>query len=78
MACMAARPIVDGIENDHRGSLLVLRLNVQDREIRPILKEYGFQFTPTFILFDGKGEEILRSTGAIDPRQVQVSLEALP
>ncbi len=75
---MAAKPIVNGIENDHRGELIVLRLNVQDRDVRPILPKYGFQFTPTFILFDGNGEEVLRVVGAIDPRQVEEILEALP
>lgn len=78
MACMAAKPIVDGIENDHRDNLIVLRLNVQDRDTRPLLQVYGFQFTPTFILFDGEGKEVLRSVGAIDPRQVQQTLEPSP
>jgi thiol-disulfide isomerase/thioredoxin len=78
MACMAAKPIVDGIENDYRGELVVIRLNIQDRDTRPVLETYGFQFTPTFILFDGEGEEVLRSVGAIDPRQVSQTLEKLP
>jgi thiol-disulfide isomerase/thioredoxin len=78
MACMAAKPIVDGIEKEYQGHLIVLRLNVQDRDIRPMLAKYGFQFTPTFILFDGDGDEVLRSVGAIDPRQVQALLERLP
>jgi thiol-disulfide isomerase/thioredoxin len=78
MACMAAKPIVDGIENDHRDDLIVLRLNVQDRDTHPIQDTYDFQFTPTFILFDGEGNEVLRSVGAIDPRQVQETLESLP
>jgi thiol-disulfide isomerase/thioredoxin len=75
---MAAKPIVDGIEDENRGDLTVLRLNIQDRDIRPILSVYGFQFTPTFILFNGDGEEVLRSVGAIDPHQVQQTMESLP
>ncbi len=78
MACMAAKPIVDGIENDYQGQLIVIRLNVQDRAVRPLLEAYEFQFTPTFILFDGDGEEVLRSVGAIDPRQVSQVLETSP
>ena len=78
MACLAAKPIVDGIEDDHQGELVVLRLNVQDRQIRPLLAQYGFQFTPTFILFNAEGKEILRSVGAIDPRQVDQALETSP
>jgi thioredoxin-related protein len=78
MACMAAKPIVDGIEDQSRGTLAVIRLNVQDRSVRPLLNTYGFQYTPTFILFDGEGKELLRSVGAIDPRQVQQVLESIP
>jgi thioredoxin-related protein len=75
---MAAKPIVDGIEGQHQGELAVIRLNIQDRAARPLLATYGFQYTPTFILFDGEGEELLRSVGAIDPRQVQEVLESFP
>jgi thioredoxin-related protein len=75
---MAARPIVDGIEDQNRGELSVIRLNVQAASSRPWLAQYEFQFTPTFILFDGVGGEILRSVGAIDPQQVQAALESLP
>jgi hypothetical protein len=75
---MAAKPIVDGIENNYQDELIVLRINVQDRDSRPILDTYGFQYTPTFLLFDGMGEIALRSVGAIDPRQVEQVLEALP
>ncbi|TFH38138.1 MAG: thioredoxin family protein [Anaerolineales bacterium] len=75
---MAAKPIVDGIEEQNRGTLSVLRFNVQARATQPLLDEYGFQFTPTFILFDADGVEVLRSVGAIDPRQVQEALESMP
>jgi len=78
MACMAAKPIVDGIEAQNRGALSVIRLNVQSKSAQPLLAQYEFQFTPTFILFDGAGVEILRSVGAIDPKQVQNSLETFP
>jgi hypothetical protein len=30
MGCVAAKPIVDGIERKHTGKLLVIRLDVQD------------------------------------------------
>lgn len=75
---MAAKPIVDGIEQNHLGELSVVRLNVQSGGARPLLEAYGFQYTPTFILFDGEGEEVFRSVGAIDPQQVDQALESLP
>ncbi len=75
---MAAKPIVDGIEQDHQGELSVIRVNIQSGGTAPLLQTYGFQYTPTFILFDGEGEEVLRSVGAIDPQQVDQVLESLP
>ena len=54
---MAAKPIVDGIEKQHADNLVVIRANVQAEAMRPLMKTYAFQFTPTFILFDQAGED---------------------
>jgi thioredoxin-related protein len=68
---MAAKPIVDGIEEEHRGRLSVIRINVQESEFQPLLARYNFQFTPTFILFDSRGSELFRSVGSIDPEALR-------
>jgi thioredoxin-related protein len=68
---MTMKPIVDGIESEHRGRLTVIRINVQEQEFQPLLARYNFQFTPTFILFDGEGRELLRSVGSIDAEEVR-------
>ncbi|MEE9512726.1 MAG: thioredoxin family protein [Anaerolineales bacterium] len=75
---MAAKPIVDGIENQHADDLNVIRVNVQDDAMRPLMKTYAFQFTPTFILFDPAGEEILRTVGAIVPEMIDKALASTP
>ena len=75
---MAAKPIVDGIEAEHHGRLTVIRINVQEPGFRPLLAQYNFQFTPTFILFDGEGRELFRSVGSIDADRVRRSLIAEP
>jgi thioredoxin-related protein len=75
---MAAKPIVDGIEDEHRGMLTVIRINVQEPSFRPLLARYNFQFTPTFILFDGEGRELFRSVGSIDAEEVRRSLIVEP
>jgi thioredoxin-related protein len=71
---MAAKPIVDGIEDEYRGRLTVIRINVQEAEFQPLLAQYNFQFTPTFILFDGRGSEVLRTVGSIDPEAIHRAL----
>ncbi|MBE9479261.1 MAG: thioredoxin family protein [Chloroflexi bacterium] len=75
---MAAKPIVDGIEKQHADDLNVIRVNVQDDAMQPLMETYAFQFTPTFILFDPAGEEILRTVGAIDPAAIDKALSSTP
>jgi thioredoxin-related protein len=67
---MAARPVVDRIAQSHPDDLLVVRLNIQDASTAPLARKYGFQHTPTFLLFDGQGTLLLRGVGAIDPQAV--------
>jgi thioredoxin-like negative regulator of GroEL len=74
---MAAKPIVDGIEAEHRGRLTVIRVNVQEAEFQPLLAHYKFQYTPTFILFD-EGREVFRSVGSFNPEELRRALVEEP
>jgi thiol:disulfide interchange protein len=71
---MAAKPVVDGIEQQHQGALRVIRLDVQDDAAAEIAERYGMAFTPTFIYFDARGSEQWRSVGSIDPQRVANAL----
>ena len=75
---MAAKPIVDGIEQKHRNRLTVLRLNIQDPTSQPFLDRYNFQYTPTFLLLDGNGKEIWRRIGSINADEVDRLIASLP
>ena len=72
---MAAKPIVDGIERVHEGKLKVIRLNIQEPAGEALLERYDFRFTPTFIFFDGDGEELQRWVGGIYSAEVKELLE---
>ncbi len=74
---MAAKPIVDGIERDNQGRLTVVRIDILEPESDPWKEEFGFQYTPTFVLLDGSGEVVLQSIGAIDPLEVQRALDEM-
>ncbi|HSF82884.1 MAG TPA: thioredoxin family protein [Anaerolineales bacterium] len=74
MACLAAKPIVDGIEREYAGQLLVLRVDVQDEVGKALAREQSVIATPTFILFAAGGEILWRSVGTINPDQVADSL----
>lgn len=71
MGCMAVKPVVDGIEQEHLGRLVVVRVNVQDPAGKILGNRYDTVFTPTFLLFDPEGEIAWRRVGAIDPAEVR-------
>jgi hypothetical protein len=66
---------VDGLESELGSKLRIIRLNVQDPVGRALAPVYNFEYTPTFIFFDGRGNELWRSIGEIDPARVPASLE---
>jgi thioredoxin-related protein len=74
MGCMAARPIVDRIEKDFEGRLLVIRLNIEERAGMVLGEQYDLKYTPTFVFLDGEGRLLWKTIGAVDPTEVQRSL----
>jgi thioredoxin-related protein len=69
------KPIVDGIEAQYKGRLVVIRLDIQSQTGHILAPLYGFQYTPTFILFDSRGKELWRSVGQLDPMKLRDSLK---
>ncbi len=66
---------MDGLENELSDKLLIIRLDIQQPVGRELAAVYGFEYTPTYIFFDGKGKELWRSIGEIDPQKVQDSIK---
>ncbi len=75
LACTQMKPIVDALEEELQGRLLVIRLNVQEETGRELAALYGFQYTPTFIYIDAQGNEVWREVGRLDIQRVRNSLE---
>ena len=69
------KPVVDELENELGNQVLFIRLNIQEDVGRELAPVYGFEFTPTFIYFDGDGNELWRDMGGFDPQRVRDSLE---
>ncbi|MGZ6346871.1 MAG: thioredoxin family protein [Anaerolineales bacterium] len=69
------KPIVDGIEKQYQGRLLVIRLDIQAATGRALAPIYGFQYTPTFIFFDATGKELWRSIGQLDAAKLSGSMK---
>ena len=55
--------------------LHIIRLNIQENVGRELADVYGFEYTPTYIFFDAKGNELWRSIGEIDPQKVADSVK---
>jgi len=54
---------------------VVIRLDIHTTVGKQIAEEYDFQYTPTFILFNGFGEEVWRMRLNIDESRLAEFLE---
>jgi thioredoxin-related protein len=69
------KPVVDELENELGDRILFIRLNIQEKVGRELAPVYGFEFTPTFIYFDGQGNELWRQVGGLDTQRVRESVQ---
>lgn len=77
IACMAVEPTVKKIEAEFGDELKVVKVNVLEEGMKPLLKRFEFQYTPTFIFLDLEGEEIWRTVGVLDPEHVAETLDGM-
>ena len=66
---------MDELDNELMDQLLIIRLNIQEEVGRELAPVYGFEFTPTFIFFDGDGNELWREVGGLDAQRVRDSVQ---
>ncbi len=69
------KPVVDRLEEQTKGRLIIILLDIHDPIGRQIAAEYGFQYTPTFVFLDTEGQEQWRSVGSLEVERVLASLE---
>ena len=63
MPCLAAKPIVDGIERDLQGRAEVVRVNATGSLGRDLAARYGVRGIPTTLVINGAGDVIHRQVG---------------
>lgn len=44
-----------------RKGIQVMLLNIHESPARELLARFGFEFSPSYLIFDGQGNEIFRS-----------------
>ncbi len=73
--CTRLKPVVDRLEQELAGRLIVIRLNVQEPVGRELGRYYNFRYTPTFIFFDSQGREVWRQIGDLNVQRVRDSVK---
>ena len=77
MACLAAKPVVDGLEQRMGDKLEVARLDVSNKAGREIASRYRIDRVPAFVLLDAKGSVLYRKLGGSpDSDEIAAMVEA--
>lgn len=76
-ACRSMAPAMETIEAQHRGSLDVVLLNVDNPRWQPELERYDVNGIPQLELFNAAGEAVGRSIGARSLSELQALTGAL-
>lgn len=76
MTCLAAKPIVNGIEKDLEGTARVIRLDIASDLGRAAAGRHGVTSVPTTLVLDGGGDVVHRETGVPDRGEVVARAKA--
>jgi thioredoxin-related protein len=68
---------VDGLREEWGGTVAIVQVNVHRPENRDLLNRLGVRFTPTFVLYDGAGQEAWRAAGVLDSAALRAAVQAL-
>ena len=63
MACLAAKPVVDGLEDEIGDRAIFLRANLLSDVGEALGARYDVAASPTFLAFDAHGRLALKSIG---------------
>ena len=66
LACLAEKSAVDRIERKFEGRIAVRRVDIQSAQGKKLSAQYNIERTPSFIFFNGDGEEMCRAEGRIE------------
>ena len=69
MGCLAAKPVVDGIERDLKGRAEVVRINLMSKVGREVAARYRVSAVPTVLVVAGS-KAVYRHTGMPDRGEV--------
>ena len=70
-----AKPIVDGIERDLKGSARLIRVDMATKLGRERARRFGVDSIPTLIALDANRSEVYRHTGMPDREAIVGALQ---
>lgn len=68
---------MDRLERDLEGQAEVLRLSAWSSVGRQLSARYGVRGVPTFLLFDGSGQQVSYQVGRLDADRVKAEIDSL-
>jgi hypothetical protein len=72
MACLAAQPIVNGLEGELSGRAQVLRVDLFSDDGGELFSKYGLRSVPAIVVLDPEGTARYRSSGGMpDAEQIR-------
>ena len=77
LGCIAAEPALEAVETEFQDRLVVVRVDIQSPLGKQLSRQYGTQYTPTFILFNAQAEEVWRSIGSLDEAIIRQQIQSL-
>ena len=70
-------PIVNGLENDFTGRVVVLQLDANEEDNASLQQQYGLRGHPTFVVLDENGRAVQTFIGPQTERVLSEALTAL-
>ena len=70
-------PIVNGFDQEFRGRVTLVRLNIHDPETVPLQEQYGFTATPEFFLVDASDHIRGHWDEAASPAQLEQAINRI-
>ena len=64
MVCLAAKPVVDGLEREFEGDAFVVRVELSSGPGKEIGRRYDIDTVPSFVVFDHDGNIVFRRNGS--------------
>lgn len=66
---------MDGLEQELGNQIKIIRINIHESVGAELAPGFQVEFAPTFIFFDGQGNELWRTVGDIDAQRVRDSVK---